>query len=181
MKIRGCCKKCKLLKDGICKEGHEPRQGFNSSVYQCSHKKAYAKDQKKDDRKKLNALMDLADKVFGNYIRYRDEGKCITCPSVFDPSERTLIHAGHYISRQRKAVRFDEKNVYGQCRNCNGKQNIEGNGYMLECLLKKGKLTIEEVNVLREKSKKIKKFTQYELLELIKVYDEKFERIKSGR
>ena len=180
MKKRGCCTKCRLLKDGQCKEGYEPKQGFNSTVYQCSHREMYAKDKKKEDSKKLNVLIELADKVFGNYIRYRDNGICITCDSKFNPADRQLIHAGHYISRARKSVRFDEKNVYAQCRNCNGMQNIQGNGFMLEQLLTKGKLTMQEVNELREKSNKTKKFTPDELQELIRVYMGKLGKMQNN-
>ena len=180
MKTRGCCKKCKLLKEGICKEGHEPKRGFNSSVYQCSHRKLYAKDKKKEDSKEQKALIKLLDIVFGNYIRYRDNGQCITCPAKFKPEERLLLHPGHYISRRFKNTRFDERNVYAQCRNCNGKQNHEGNGMMLEKILTKGKLTIEEVNQLREDSKVIKKFTPHELQELITIYTEKLNKMKKN-
>ena len=180
MKKRGCCNKCRLLDNGQCKEGHEPQQGFNSSVYQCKHRKLYAKDKKKEDTKKQKDLIKLLDIVFGDYIRYRDKGVCITSGAVFDPTDRTHYHPGHYISRGKMNTRFDEQNVYGQSAGDNLKQNFEGNGLMLEKILSKGKLTMKQVESLRERSKIIKKFTSSELEEMIAEYKQKLDNLRKN-
>lgn len=61
------------------------------------------------------------DKVFHRYIRLRDTnehgyGECITCktPLHFDRGQ-----AGHFIGRQHKSTRWDERNVNLQCARCN--------------------------------------------------------------
>jgi hypothetical protein len=61
-------------------------------------------------------------KIFSEYIRRRDantEGmvKCYTCPAVKHWKE---CDAGHFVSRNAKAIKFDEKNVQVQCKACNG-------------------------------------------------------------
>jgi len=179
-KKRGCCKHCKSLKDGLCKHNHTPTRRGNSTIYVCGFQDLYAKEKDKQGRKQHNELVKELDKVFGNFIRYRDKGKCITCEAVFHPSERMLLHPGHYISRKRMATRFDERNVFAQCRNCNGKQNHDGNGMMLEEILKQNKLTLDEVEVMRIKSNKTRKFEGYELEEMIAEYKIKLDFAKQN-
>ena len=56
-------------------------------------------------------------KWFSKYIKKRDKGACFTCPSR-NLSGRNY-HAGHFISRRFKRLKFDEDNVHGQCARCN--------------------------------------------------------------
>lgn len=56
-----------------------------------------------------------ADKYFSEFIRKRDRHKpCITCGKITEHKD-----AGHFINRDREATRYDEKNVHGQCIECN--------------------------------------------------------------
>lgn len=64
-------------------------------------------------------------KEFSIFIRTRDclkttgtktHGKCFTCDIVL-PFKK--LQAGHYIPRQMKNVRYDERNVNAQCYACN--------------------------------------------------------------
>lgn len=60
-----------------------------------------------------------ADKAFSLFIRKRDAkngGKCITCNKWFPYEE---MDAGHFVSRNCIALRYDEQNVNAQCRGCN--------------------------------------------------------------
>jgi len=55
-----------------------------------------------------------ADKNFAAFIRERDKNKpCITCGGG------GVKDAGHFMSRRFESTRYDEKNVYGQCVQCN--------------------------------------------------------------
>lgn len=68
-------------------------------------------------------------KWFSKFIRLRDTdpstlmAKCPTCGEYkslltkqgYSPD----LHAGHFISRDRKATKYDEKNVHAQCITCN--------------------------------------------------------------
>lgn len=60
------------------------------------------------------------DTVFSKYIRqkYANDGvvNCVTCGN-FEPWKDT--DAGHFVSRQYLATRYDERNVFPQCRSCN--------------------------------------------------------------
>lgn len=59
-----------------------------------------------------------ADKYFSLFIRQRDSingvATCITCGKM-----TSQFDCGHFISRDREAVRYDEKNSHAQCVSCN--------------------------------------------------------------
>lgn len=67
------------------------------------------KKRKKSDRKKLE---DRADRAMSLYVRRRDR-RCVLCGSEYK------LQAGHVLTRGAKSVRWDERNVFCQCRNCN--------------------------------------------------------------
>jgi len=65
----------------------------------------------------LKSTKKRADEALSKFIRNRDTpGLCITCNQAitFDNSD-----AGHFISRNHEAVRYDKQNVHAQCRKCN--------------------------------------------------------------
>src|SRR3954469_20819961 len=69
----------------------------------------------------LSSLEDKLDKVFSTYIRRRhsDEGgtvSCVTCRKLMHWKESDC---GHWVKRQHRAVRWDERNVGPQCARCN--------------------------------------------------------------
>lgn len=67
---------------------------------------------KTDKRKLIKKL----DRIFSKYIRLRDTktgfGLCITCESLIS---FTNCDAGHFVTRDRIATRYDERNVNAQC------------------------------------------------------------------
>ena len=84
---------------------------------------------KKTDRQKLISKLDT---VFSEFIRLRDcddKGicKCITCGD-FDHWRK--VDAGHFVTRDNMATRWEEENVHAQCQHCNrfksGKQYEHG-------------------------------------------------------
>ena len=71
-----------------------------------------AKEIQKYNNKSIPQLIKLATIHFNKYIRQRDK-RCISCNA---PTE----NAGHYFSAGNHAsLRFDERNVHGQCIRCN--------------------------------------------------------------
>lgn len=76
----------------------------------------------KKKREGLSAQIRKLDRVFSLYIRLRDsrpfgyrQFRCISCGMIkpFDQAD-----AGHFIGRTNMATRFDEENVWCECRNC---------------------------------------------------------------
>ena len=106
-----------------------------------------------------------AQKVFNAYIRKRDEGlPCISC-GTGQPQ-----HAGHYFSAGHNSkLRFDERNVGGQCLRCN--YFLHGNqlGYRKGLIKRIG---IESVEQLESEAsvKGYFKWDRFSLIDIIEKY-----------
>lgn len=75
----------------------------------------------KKKRPTISALEKKLDGLFSRYIRLSaaDQGGTVSCVTC-----RKLLHwqdsdCGHWIKRQHRAVRWDERNVGPQCTRCN--------------------------------------------------------------
>ena len=63
----------------------------------------------------------MADTAFSLYIRQRDADangyvKCVTCDRV---NHYKKMDAGHFCSRKKEGTRYDDRNVFTQCKRCN--------------------------------------------------------------
>ena len=110
-----------------------------------------------------------AQKVFNAYIRKRDSQDgyftCISCGQTKDTSQ---MDAGHYVPVKRSsALRFDEYNVNGECKACNGFDEFHLIGYRRNLIQKIGQ---EMVDWLEANQRTIKKWTRSELEEIIEKY-----------
>lgn len=73
--------------------------------------------------------------AFSKYIRLRDWARqtdpdpwtapCVSCRKMYPIAGVGCAQAGHFITRKRTAILFDEKNVHAQCYNCN--HTLKGN------------------------------------------------------
>ena len=125
----------------------------------------------------LPMLIKELDGVFSRYIHLRDalpNGRfiCISCGKEKPISE---AQAGHYYPRGTMSTRFDEDNVHLECvyDNCFNKDHLKG--YLTNLLMKIGQ---DRLWQLDQKAKQMKKWTHYELKELIEYYKEKIKQIK---
>ena len=114
------------------------------------------------------------EKVFNKFIRIRDGNiPCISC------SRNMVMHAGHFfpVSVTYAQLRFDEKNVNGQCVQCNS--FLEGNkeSYRRGLIKKYGEGVIQELEVRRALSGKIK-WTAFEYQHLIKFYKNRIQELE---
>lgn len=132
-----------------------------------------AKHLKRYSKKSVPDLIKLATKHFNKFIRMRDSlddyFKCISCGH---PKSLDLMHAGHYLSAGNYgAVRFDERNVHGQCSKCN--THLHGNlqEYRAKLIHKIG---LEEVEALEMKAKMPgHRWDRFGLIEIIIIYQNK--------
>ena len=119
---------------------------------------------KKPSRK---TIINKLDNIFSQYIRLRysknEISECVTCGKQ---DHWKKLQAGHFISRKHYATRYDEDNVQVQCSGCNVFRY--GEQYLFSKYL--GVDLSEELLI---KSRKIQKFTDNELLEMIDLYTEK--------
>ena len=93
----------------------------------------------KSDRK---YWIDKLDKVFSLYIRLRDSRpwryrmfRCISCGDV-KPFEQ--MDAGHFVSRNAMAIRWEPSNVHGECARCNRLQGDHLLAYRKNLIIKLG-------------------------------------------
>ena len=119
---------------------------------------------KKPSRK---TIITKLDNIFSQYIRLRysknEISECVTCGKQ---DHWKKLQAGHFISRKHYATRWDEDNVQVQCSGCNVFRY--GEQYLFSKYL--GVDLSEEFLI---KSRKIQKFSDSELLDMIELYNEK--------
>jgi len=115
-------------------------------------------------------------KVFSEYIRRRDcdwkgYGTCITCPKHLHWKEGD---AGHYISRSKKAILYDERNVNLQCKGCNitGEPQL----YRKALIQKYGEEVVDE---LESRIHEIKQFKVAELQLMLEEYTLKLNQLEN--
>lgn len=109
---------------------------------------------------------------FNEYIRLRDREKpCISC------GRHKIEQAGHYYPAGKfTSVRFNEDNVHGQCIQCNYYQH--GNLIKYRVFLER-RIGKERLDLLdSEATRKIKKWSMTELIQIHELYKSK---IKSER
>jgi len=119
---------------------------------------------KKPTRK---TIITKLDNIFSQYIRLRysknEISECVTCGKQ---DHWKKLQAGHFISRKHYATRFDEDNVQVQCSGCNVFRY--GEQYLFSKYL-----GVDLSEELLMKSRKIQKFSDNELLEMIELYTKK--------
>lgn len=127
-----------------------------------------------DDRRKTKAQLEAlktlptlakeCEREMNRYVRLRDwHLGCISCGKTFNPDQiGGSCDAGHYRSKgSAKHLRFDERNLHGQCKHCN--DYLAGNpvGYRMGLIERHG---LEMVEAL-EADQAPRKYTRQELRE----------------
>jgi len=126
-------------------------------------------------KKTLKYWKTKIDKPFHEYIRRRDadnsSGYC-QCISCKKPIHFTESDAGHFIGRGALSTRWDENNVYAQCRKCNRFEY----GRQYEYSLNLGSQLAEDLLI---KSKQIYKLSEPEYQDLFETFRDKLAELKS--
>lgn len=114
------------------------------------------------------SLIDKLDKVFSVYIRKRymvnEVAECYTCGKKEHWKKQ---HAGHFASRRHYSTRWNEYNVQVQCPSCNIWQQGMQFEFGKRLCLQYGDNFADE---LMNESKKIRKFDDVELQDMIEHY-----------
>lgn len=120
-------------------------------------------------------LIKKAQSTFNKYIRLRDATQgCISCGYPLKSGGRQ-VHAGHYVAQGKSALlRFDERNVHGQCATCN--TYLHGNlaEYRIRLIKKIG---LKEVESLEDQRHNLKGWTIEELKNIIETYSNKIKEL----
>ena len=128
-----------------------------------------------EKKPKRSVLIKKLDTIFSQYIRRRyainDISECYTCnaKNIYKKQQ-----AGHFASRRHYSTRWNEFNVQVQCYSC----NICNQGLQFEfgkrLCLQYGDNFAEDLMI---ESKKIVKFTESNLIEMIEYYNSKLESL----
>lgn len=122
------------------------------------------------------------DKVFSLYIRLRDSKpfgykafKCISCGKIKPFSK---ADCGHYYSRAKMSTRYDEENCNSECSHCNRFSADHLDGYRENLIAKIGQ---QRFDLLRVRANQTKKWSVFELQELIKYYTALVQKMESEK
>jgi hypothetical protein len=142
-----------------------------------NHIRAWKKPSKKSERSKL---IEKLDGVFSEFIRLRDSDKNGICKCITSGEFKhwTEVDAGHFITRDNMATRWDEQNVNAQGRGDNrfksGKQYEHG----LAIDKKHGPGTASKLLV---KSKGVCNWEEFELKKMFEYYRDQVKILKSEK
>ena len=92
-------------------------------------------------------------KVFSEWVRRSENGKCFTCSAQKDWKE---TDAGHYVNAGSSPppLYFDERNVHCQCDSCNRFKSGNKTVYALRLQQKYGSGILEELEIMRNRGGK---------------------------
>ena len=125
---------------------------------------------KKIDKKSTKYLRKKLWEIFSKYVRIKEKGKCISCPTVKHWKE---MNAGHFVHKD--CLDFDERNVHCQCPRCN--LFLSGNSIpyaiKLESIYGYG-----IVQILKKEGDKIKIWKTKELEDKIAYYKQKVAKLE---
>ena len=132
---------------------------------------------KKRKKTKISTLDNKLWRIFSKYIRLRDRFqddycRCISCGSIHLWKD---MHAGHFIGRRHKSIKFDEINVHAQCCKCNTFGEGEQWKYGKALQKKYGEDVIDQLEV-KKKLNKIPDRLWYQ--EQIKIYTQKVKEME---
>jgi len=149
--------KSKILKQRpckICKQLFTPRIQLQPKCPDCAFEEQRQKNcalynktlitRTKKPQKPLQVKVDAEQARINKIVRERDANKpCISCGVI-----GKTLEAGHFISKNKcKALRYDKRNIHGQCLNCNRILNGNYAGYRLGLILR---FSIQYVEILEE-------------------------------
>jgi hypothetical protein len=130
--------------------------------------------------KSLSTLIESVKKVCHQYIRERDKGKpCISCGSPWHDK----FEAGHLFKAQLfSTIKFDERNINGQCPQCNNYREGNESAYHLRLPERIGKGSYALLVKLAEKDKRTDfKWNRQALIEIRKYYRNKLKELNNGK
>lgn len=138
------------------------------------------KVKKKEKKEKIPELIKKLDEVFSKYIRLRnaDENGLVRCFTSGIILHWTKAHAGHFISRRHLGTRWNEINV--QVQSVSENMFNQGNSpeFGRKIIEIYGK---EQHDNLFVQSTLNKKFSRFELQELILIYENKLKEYEKNR
>jgi len=169
----GLCNKCYSKWLLNTPEGREKLS--NATIKATSERKEVERERKQSQqRKRLRTQLTTTRNKCHEYIRERDKGKpCVSCGTPWNPT----FQAGHlYKAELYSSLKFDERNVHGQCKGCNLHKNGNEQKYAERVHLRighEGKAQLDQ-DAIKYKQESFK----WDAEELKKVYEYYKEKLK---
>lgn len=134
---------------------------------------------KKKKKLSLSSLERKLDTIFSEYVRRKDADaggtvRCVTCPRLLFWRE---AHAGHFIKRQHRSTRWDERNVAPQCPSDNVFKGGCQDEFAAHIIEQHGHEVFTE---LMAKKHQVKKYTRSDLEALITEYKTKLKELETA-
>ena len=131
---------------------------------------------KKVSKNSISYLVQKLDDIVSRYIRikYSDQYGLVNCYTCPDRKHFTLMQAGHFISRDEMATRWEEKNLKPQCNQCNCDKY--GNLQVFKANLEKETPGITEW--LLDQSRQPVKFSRNDLSEMLVIFKQKLKSVE---
>lgn len=145
------------------------------------HREAKRHTRKRKKRQiSMSGLEAKLDRILSDYIRRKDadEGgtvRCVTCRKLFFWRD---VDCGHYVKRQHRAVRFDERNLGTQCRKCNRFAGGVQDEFAQHIIETHG---VEVLNELMRLKHSVAKFSREELQSMCNHYTQKLSELDHAR
>ena len=152
----------KIIMQKAMLKASKPRLEVEKNKAEMQHAEKFKKD-----RQKLSYLLVNVRTVCHEYIRKRDEFKsCISCGVPYN----TNFQAGHFFKAELFSnLKFNEKNIHGQCKQCNLINEGNESGYRVGLMQRYGKEYLHELNEMAGDSKKNDYHWDREELEKIRI------------
>ena len=117
-------------------------------------------------------LVKKLDKLVGDFVKLRDDYRCVQCGSTDKPSW------GHLFSRRSYSTRWDLENSYCQCWPCNFKHSKDNYDYYWWF---QNRFGTEKFNQLRVRYKSSRKLTNVDLQELYEKMLEEYKELEKSK
>ena len=117
------------------------------------------------ERKGITTHLNTTKEVVHSYVRKRDEGKsCISCGVPW----KSDFQAGHcWNANNYRSIKFDLRNINGQCRKCNLMLDGNEEAYLLRLPGRIGQEAFDDLKKLAALDKRnVKKWTREELKQI---------------
>lgn len=135
---------------------------------------------KKKNKNTLSNLKINVRTVCHEYIRLRDKGKpCVSCDKEWDSS----FQAGHlYKAELYSLLKYDERNIHGQCQGCNLQKNGNESSYHLNIFSRISEEDYNDIKEIAAQEKKTNfKWDREELNKIREYYKQKIKNHSSAQ
>lgn len=132
----------------------------------------------KKKSKTLSQLEKLLDKEFSYYVRRKDADKIgnVSCYTCGEKKNWREVDAGHFVKRQHRYTRWDERNVKPQCRRDNLFMGGRQDDFAKSIIKEYGQEVFEELMQKKYQTFKVRRDWLEEKIEFYKTLNQELDK-----